>query len=49
MHNYVKWDNSAQIGSVSVRIPKEDVHLHPDLEFWTWLIENGDHTKNLYV
>lgn len=23
------------IASVSVRVPKEDVYLHPDLDFWT--------------
>jgi len=33
------------VGSVSIRVQKEDVHSHPDLEFWTQLIANGDLTK----
>ena len=38
--------------SVSVRVQKEDVCSHPDLEFWTHsikLIANGDYTDNLNV
>src|SRR6218665_4118592 len=31
-------------GSVSVRVQQEHVYLHPGLEFWTWIITNGDHT-----
>jgi len=33
-------------GSVSVRVQKEDVYSHLDLEFWTYTIANGDYTDN---
>lgn len=31
--------------SVSVRVQKDDLDLHPDLILWTWLIGNGDYTE----
>jgi len=33
--------------SVSIRVRKEVVCLHPNLEFWTYTIANGDYTDNL--
>jgi len=30
--------------SVSDRVHKEDVYLHPGVEFWTLPIANGDHS-----
>jgi len=30
---------------ISESITKDNVYLHPDLEFWTELIANGDHME----
>jgi len=36
-------------GSVFVRVQEEDIYYHYDLKFRTYLIANGDETKNFDV
>ena len=59
VHHVHSLDDS--IPSVSVWTHKEDVYfnsiqfidhfysLHPELEFWTYLISNNDHTENFWL